>query len=1561
MITTSIQTKDKRFDFPGSGLLVGRDLKLEYSGTQEKPFGADGIFLEKLRDAARKLAAGRIAAANPLGRLDENARLLESHCRNLCRSALAGEGAAVADEWLLDNYYLLQEQIEAVRSDLSQTAFRRFRRFANREGIDLGPIYDLGRELVARLQGRLEPEAMHEFLGAYQSIRPLTQHELGALTNAIRAALVDFVCRVAVKSADSPGNPETSSIPQKNAISPSMIDPPAHVAVKNGILSIFSMESIDWNNFVRKENLTERILMRDPAGVYDHMDRFSRNHYLHLVGNLATRSGTTEERVARIAVELARRSAANGRDSLRGHVGYYLVGKGKTVLEEKIAYRSSWKEKVARAASRHPLSVYIGSIILVAVLGTSSAWSAIGSLEEIQKGGWIAGIMFVALAGLFSQFAVDIVDRLCAILVPPKPAMKMDFESGIPAEHRTLVAVPAMLSSEETVKKLIRQIEVRFAANDDDNLSFALLTDFPDAPQKTLPGEDAILAFARTEMRKLNERHCGHRPSRFFLLHRERKWNPAEGVWMGEERKRGKLANLNQLLLTGDASAFIAPLDGLDRLASVRYVIALDADTRLPRDAGRRLAGCIAHPLNRPLLDRANRRVVEGYAVVQPRIGTALPEANRSLFSRLLASDAGIDPYTSQTSNLYYDAFRQCSYIGKGIYDVRAFEAATADRFPDNRILSHDLIEGCFASCGYASDVELFEGVPFRFLASMNRQHRWIRGDWQIASWMLRKVPSARDVSPNPLSILSRWKIFDNLRRSMLSIFQLIFLSIACLLAPAHTLLWISVAVAIVSGPAIVFSLSGFLRKPKGNPWLLHLKRHFETWRRCLFAEIFSWCVLPFTAYSDFDAVARSLYRVCISRKKLLEWTVSSEVEARCDYGLGKHYRIMWPCALVGLATLAYFAAAHPQMFPYVMPISLAWLAGPAIAWWVSQPASEKPKELTNEEKKFLRRIARRTWHYFEINANGKRHGLPPDNVQQNLGNRIAAVTSPTNIGLGLLSALSALDLGYLNTSSFLNRTGRALESMRRLERYRGHFFNWNDIRDLRPMEPRYVSSIDSGNLWGSLVVLRAGLYELSEEPLVSPRLFAGLQDTLEAVEETIPSASAGGKHGRFGEILAEIRLVFGKTGSAGARQTRQSLGRIEGLAEDLIVCAPPHDAAADRWLKCFRRQCQSNLEELDRLAFWIRFPVAETILTDGDPRLEDLCSAVEEMDAHCTLRSLPESARRVCGIIDRILKPDKIDPNSRGRMGQKKVALLNFVRRAAKKAESAASFQLARISSFAELCGRFCKMDFRFLYHPQRRLLSIGFNASEGRLDEGYYDLLASESRLTSYLAVSHGQLPTEHWFALGRNVCLAGTEPVLLSWAGSMFEYLMPLLFMPSYSGTLLDASFRAAVQEQIRYARKRKIPWGISESSFGRIDEKGVYGYRAFGLSELSMRRDDESRQVVSPYASALALGIAPRESCANLKRLEELGCLGNCGFYDAIDYTGHNSLEENPDPCRIVMAHHSGMILLAITNSLLDHRTMRRFFADPHCESHDLLLQECIPQTIKPHRRQKGFAI
>jgi cellobiose phosphorylase len=1327
------------------------------------------------------------------------------------------------------------------------------------------------------------------------------------------------------------------------------------VTMANTVTSLRELGAFDWPQFVENHSVVEQVLREDPSGFYPTMSFSSRDRYRHVVERIAKRCPRTEAQVARVAVELAQeagpvvRAPADGRSAeVKDHVGYFLVDRGLKLLESSVGYRPTMWQRLTRVAGIVPMSTYLAglavwlAIFLAVVIG--SLYALPGPVH------WWQLLVMVPLLVVFgSQFALAMLNWTITRLTRPEAIDRLDFSEGIPHEHKTLVIVPTMLSSPGSVARLAEALEVRYLGNRDSNLVYGLLTDFPDADSETLPTDQAILDAARREMELLNAKYAGQPGGHFFVFHRPRRYNDRQGTWMGWERKRGKLADLNTLLLTGRTDAFNLIAGDLARLEGVRYVITLDTDTQLPRGVAAELVGCLAHPLNRPQLDPKTGRVIRGYGILQPRVAITVPDANRSRYSRLFAGEPGIDPYTRQVSDVYQDAFGEGSFIGKGIYDVRAFEISLRDRFPDNLVLSHDLIESAFARSGLVSDVEVLEGFPARLLADMSRRHRWVRGDWQIAPWLLPRVPTATGGARNIIHWLAWWKLFDNLRRSFVPIAWLLVFLLGWLIMPQWALFWTVLGVATPLLPTLIGAAPAWIRKAEGVPWGLHLRYQASQLRTHLGQQIVNLAVLPYEVHCLIDAIGRTLYRMYISRRKLLEWTTASEAEQRSSVTVRDHYEVMAANTLTALGLVPILAWIHLPALLMASPVLLLWFLGPAMSLWLSVPRRTRAVRLSRDHKLLLRKVARKTWHFFDRFVNDSTHWLPPDNYQQDPGQIVTRRTSPTNIALGLLSELAAYDCGYQSPLRLADRLQKSMASLAQLERFRGHLYNWYELDHLQVIEPRYISAVDSGNLAGHLITLRGGLVHMHDDDALPKNFAHGLQDTLTVILEL---SETDGK--LLGEDLRRrIRQLRDECSPPceGPAVCLRLLNRTQETIALIREALPTGSTdALVHWTDALADQCHDFQSWFRLIAPWTdlpRPPVDISGLENKQVRtdLERLHTKLSELEHGRRLADVPNEADKVAELARSLAKAAASDAEAASRLSDLAVAL-----------ESTATGirdLLARFRQLAAECREFEFMDFRFLYHKRKELLAIGYDVSERRLDAGTYDLLASEARLASFVAVAQGQLPADHWFALGRLMTTAGGQPTLLSWSGSMFEYMMPPLVMPMHESTLLDQACRTAIRMQIDYAHRRGTPWGISESCYNLRDASSLYQYRAFGVPGLGLKRGLGDDLVVAPYASAMALLSWPYESCRNMQLLDESGYLGDYGFFDAIDYTpSRRGPDRRPAPCKTFMAHHSGMALLAIDAVLNDRPMQRRFVDDPLCQAHEVLLQERLPSAITP---------
>jgi cyclic beta-1,2-glucan synthetase len=1549
-------------------------------------FSADQMEQHGVRLAsAHRLTPGHVPE-QLLSRLAANERVLTETYNRLRAAVTAKQRITPAGEWLLDNFYLIEEQIRTAKRHLPKGYSRQLPSLAEGSSAGLPRVYGIALETIVHGDGRLDPDGLSRFVAAYQTVTPLRLGELWAIPIMLRLALIENLRRVAAGIAAgmtdrdlaigwgakltavarqdpkslilliadmARSNPPMTTpfvselarrlqghgpgpalaltwIEQQLAESGLSIEQLVRagnqqqaadqVSISNSIGSLRLLGTMDWRAFVEAMSVIEKTLRTDPGAAYAAMDFASRDRYRHAVEEVAKASGLSEDAVADRAIALALTGAArNGSHDRTAHVGYYLIDRGRRVLEDATRARLSVTAQLRRAAGRSPLLPYLGTITLLTVLLAgcllAEAWA-----EGVRDWALLPiGMLALVATG---QLAVALVNWLATLLASPRPLPRMDLSAGIPPESRALVVIPTMLTSPHSVESLIEALEVRFLANRDGNLHFGLLTDFRDAAEETLPEDALLLELARERIEALNARYAGGESDVFFLFHRPRRWNPHDRIWMGYERKRGKLADLNRLLRAGNSDGFSLVVGATAALCGVKYVITLDTDTQLPRDAARQLVGTMTHPLHRPVYDPALGRVRAGYGILQPRVSASLPGTSQSRFARLQSGEAGIDPYTRAVSDVYQDAFQEGSFIGKGVYDVDAFQESLKGRFPENRILSHDLLEGCYARSGLLSDVQLYEDYPARYGADVNRRYRWIRGDWQLAGWLLPRVPGpdGRRLK-NPLSALSHWKLLDNLRRSLVPAVLTLLLLLGWTLFSSAAFWTLAVLGILLIQPVLAALLDG-LRKPDDMRPGQHLAGVAHAAGQRFIQMGFGLMTLPHEAFYSLDAILRTLGRVLITHQRLLEWDPSGDQERLSRTDLAASFRAMWFAPVLAAGTAIYLAAANPAALLVAGPILALWLASPVIAWWLSLPLTPRETPATTEQTRFLGRIARKTWAFFDTFVGPEDHWLPPDNYQEYRKAVLAHRTSPTNMGLALLANLSAYDFGYIPAGRLVERTAHTLETMAALERHRGHFYNWYDTQSLQPLPPAYISTVDSGNLAGHLLTLRPGLTALLDRPILEPRWPDGLLDTLGILEQSAGDA-APVTLVQFRKDLDTARASRPATLPAARRQLDRLTRSAEAITDDL-----GHEPGTDAlwWAQALARQCRAARDELSFLAPWT-----------GPPQAPDGLDDLPEVNAIPTLRALAG--------LDVALS---IRLETRATPGQE--AWLADLRRHVGQGSERAQARIADVQRLALQAGEFADMEYGFLYDKGSHLLSIGYNLDEHRRDASYYDLLASEARFCVFVAIAQGQLPQESWFALGRLLTSASGEPILLSWAGSMFEYLMPQLVMPTYEHTLLDQTVRAAVARQIEYGQQRGLPWGISESGYNTVDVHLSYQYRAFGVPGLGLKRGLAEDLVVAPYATALALMVAPDAACQNLQRLAAAGAEGRFGFHEAIDYTpARQRRGESHAVLRSYMAHHQGMSLLALAYRLLDRPMQKRFASDPLFQATLLLLQERIPRA------------
>lgn len=1356
----------------------------------------------------------------------------------------------------------------------------------------------------------------------------------------------------------------------------------AQVTVGNTITSMKLLSTLDWHSFVESVSLTEPILGADPAGAYAQMDFATRDRYRHVIERIALRTRTSESAVARRAVELAQQSAQRDPQTrARLHVGYYLIDDGLAELERELKYRPRISERAQRAVLRHPTLFYLGSFALITALILTLL-----VLNADRLNATPFGLLAVALLALIpaTDLAVSALHWVVTHTFAPRVLPKMSAEAEAPDEACTMIVVPTLLTGEAVVAELIEKLEVHYLANRDPQFYFALLTDFADAAAEEMPNDGALLAAALDGIAQLNKRYADTDAARrFFLFHRRRQWNESEGKWIAWERKRGKLEEFNRLLRGASDTSFVpADLFPTDArlLARVRYVITLDSDTHLPRDAARRLVATIRHPLNQAQFDLQTRRVVRGYGVLQPRVSVTLESSARSAFARILSGNTGIDPYSTAASDVYQDLFAEGSFTGKGLYDVDAFQAALEGRAPDNSLLSHDLFEGLYARAALVTDIELLDDHPAHYDTWAKRQHRWTRGDWQIARWLLPRVPNQAGGSErNTLPLISRWKIFDNLRRSLVAPSLLFWLVGAWTVLPGSPAWWTLFALLVISFPVYAHVTTSLFTHPRGVPWtsyFWHVWGDFGTNTRQVGLTL---AFLPHQAWLMIDAIARVAYRRLITGKHLLEWMTAAQTEQVSRHDRAAFRRLMYPVTLLAALLAILVIILRPQAFLTALPFLTAWAASPLLAWVVSRDLrslKETGQELSSAGRQTLRLVARRTWRFFETFVSADDHWLPPDNFQEDPRPVIAHRTSPTNIGLLLLSTVAARDFGYLGLLETVERLELTFATIRRLERFQGHFFNWYDTRTLVPLVPQYISTVDSGNLAGHLIAVKQTAIELPEQKLFDVRLLDGLADTLALLREEAKRISAIGERTQVvttrqlnKEIEAcgaLIEAMKGAPDDAGAwAQFFARLTARAGEAED-IAHTLEHEQGADAaehfaefhcWIALLLSQTRAARRDFDTLIPWEASLIAHLtpLIEHAAPRLVARWQAMA--DSFNSVPAIGEIAERCAQALVSInsLSAELISTGipERAALAAGFDTLAALIARAA----DAAAELLRRAGALAHACDELIEvMDFRWMFDADRKLFVIGYNVSDGRRDQAFYDLLASESRFTSLVAIAKGDVPQEHWFHLGRQLTqLDGAGRALVSWSATMFEYLMPLLVTRVYAETLLDETCRSVVARQITYGSERGVPWGVSESAYNTRDLNFNYQYGPFGVPGLGLKRGLSEDLVIAPYATVLAAMVDPLAALQNLRRLTQTGALARYGFYEAIDYTPER-LPQNQKQVliRTFMAHHQGMSLVALDNVLHAEVMQQRFHADPLIQAAELLLQERIPQGVSAVR-------
>jgi len=1566
--------------------------------------------------AAQKVTNDPREGYNLSRRLKNNKKIL-SNCYQIIGETVSQKQAITsAAEWLIDNFHIVEGQLRDIGEHLPIGFYKELPKLSEDFLKGYPRVYGLSWAFVAHTDSRFDPELLTQFVRSYQNVQPLTIGELWAIAITLRVILIENLrClsegivsslqarKAADKIADellglSGGVPKKaeaylSSIGSKQLRKPFLVqliqrlryqDPSvtpalqwlneklsamgvtsdeivslehnnqsaANVTVRNIITSMRLISAFDWRAFFDSVSLVDDTFKSN--SVFSTVDFTTKDYYRHNIEELAKGSQYTELDIAKLVISKTKkykseiRSHGKPFDEKKADPGYYLISTGRKILENEIKFKPSFRRRFLNFYISHAKIGYISTILVLTLILV-----AIPLFISFEQNVSFWGLVILAIAGFFpaSDLIVSFLNRFVVIIVGPRYLPRIKLSDGVPTSLSTFVVVPILLLNKETIEEHLDQIEVHYLSNSKGIVHFALLSDWKDSDTETCPEDSALLDMAVQGIEKLNSRHGNlvNGQKRFFLFHRERKWNPSEKKWMGWERKRGKLQEFNWLLRGAtDTTHLLLNNEAIDVPQNIKYVITLDADTRMPMGMVSQLVGTMAHPLNTPRIDSHSLRVVDGYGILQPRIMSSLPSrSNSSIFQRLFSGPCGIDPYTFAVSDVYQDLFEEATYAGKGIYDVDVFEAALNGRTPENALLSHDLFEGIFVRCGFVSDLEFFEDFPSHAEVSASRMDRWTRGDWQLLPWIFGDRGKS-------IPFIGRWKMIDNLRRSLSPPAMIVTLMLGWFLPKAPSVCWTSFVLIALLFPLFLPFVSGFISHAGSRRKLSQLRNSLTYDFLIGFQQtILLLSLLLYQATLMCDAILRTLFRLFISKSNLLKWVTVAQDKTSCNLELSyffKRQSVSVSFALILGVLLLFFKTNNATIL--AAPFVFLWAVSPFISLLVSLPPKADPIEsLTQDEINLFRLIARKTWRFFTTFITEEDNFLPPDNFQEDPVLVIAHRSSPTNFGLYLLSILTAKDFGWIGLGEMVDRLESTLGVLKDLPRYKGHFFNWYETRTKQPLDPQYISSVDSGNLAGHLLVVSEACKESLQSSLPTNSGVEGIQDTLKLLKDSLLNV-----HDKRRSILNNLEHL-----QIAASKLEELLKDFPQKPFEFITRWEEIQTAADTvfdiaktfaqergdvnnsevlfWALQTHSDIKCHIRDYNKIFSWAKFLDKYSVpsdLTDVEKTQVSLLNSPSVLDLSLTdLHSFYKN----------ILKALKTTQKDEAKN------YINNLIHSLEYSLHACESLIQRLVTLSEVTNKlFEEMDFKFLFDSKRNLFFIGFNVSDNSLDPSYYDMLASEARLASFIAIAKGDVPTTHWFSLSRALTPVGNGAALLSWSGSMFEYLMPSLVMYTPRGSLLDRTCRLVVQRQVKYGDECNVPWGISESAYNIRDLTFAYQYSSFGVPGLGLKRGLSQDLVVSPYSTALAAMYSPRVAQENFKRLEAMGLLGSYGFYEALDFT-NTRLPENKKLALIktYMAHHQGMSLVSFANVIFNGIMRHRFHNVSKVRAAELLLQERTPRN------------
>ncbi|KOA20799.1 N,N'-diacetylchitobiose phosphorylase [Clostridium homopropionicum DSM 5847] len=1496
-------------------------------------------------------------------------KILESY-EEIDKAVRNKREVASASEWLLDNLYLIEKEYKHIKYNMPKAYYR------NLPVIDKGilkgypRIYHIAIELVSHTDGKIDEETIERFIYAYQTSSVLTSGELWALPIMLRIALIQNISKISEKivfnlneklKADEISDKfikalETNTMSQliadisgkntdftapfterflkiirengldckeiyrwidekleiKETNSEKMITLEHQLqagyqcSLGNSISSIREVEALNWRESFERLSYVENVLRKDPANIYSEMDFESRDYYRHRLEKLAKAMNKPESFIAKKAVQCAEEAEINEHNEYERHVGYYILDDGIECLKSKSAFKDKGIRSVSNKIKKDAVKYYIGAIVIFtfALIGMFLILSYVNDSERIL---WRYLVAALVLLIPCSEVAISLLNWSINHLNDEAFIPKIEFKEGIGEENKTVVVIPTIVNNVDKVHELINNMEVYYLANADRDLYFALLSDFKDSNEKENDEDKYIVENALEDIRKLNNKYCKNREDIFYFFGRYRQYNEREKKWIGWERKRGKLAEFNSLIRGNPNTSYDVISGYISNFYNVKYVITLDCDTQLPRDSARKLIGAMAHILNKPHIDEDKKMVVRGYGLMQPRISISTLSANKTIFSMVFSGETGIDTYTTAISDVYQDTFGEGIFTGKGIYHVDTFNYMLKDEVPENSILSHDLLEGSYVRTALVTDIEFIDGYPAYYMASIKRLHRWVRGDWQLLPWLKKK---------KSINTLSKWKMIDNLRRSLLAPAIIILIALSFQVLPDGNDKWIVAAILALISP-LIFDVTESVASPIRG---ISMSGKINNNKTAMEQVFLIFCFLPFVAYTMVDAIVRTIYRVYISKKNLLEWQTAADVEARSGTELKDYIAFMWKGSFISIILLFLAFMKSIDAGIIMLPSSVVWFLCPWIACYISMEEKEKGNSLSREQKALIRRIARKTWAYFEDFVNEKNNWLAPDNYQEDPNNGVAHRTSPTNIAMGITSNLVAYDLGYIGIFQNVDRIERILTSVDDLKGYKGHLYNWYNTVTKEPLNPKYVSTVDSGNLAGYLWLLVETLEEYLNNPLINKNFKSGILDTICLAEEEINQKLK--IHNFYSEQIKKINTkkfdIFDS--KTFYEELLNKISEINNKSSEELY-----------WNEKLKISVEKALYELRLICPWI-----DTVLSENAPE-----AVRNKLDNLARKVSVKKSKDEIEQLLLNEASLTKELVNSLKQTVYEITKLINKIDALKEKSNNMV-----------------CNTDFKMLFDKKRGLFSIGYDVERDTLGKSYYDLLASEARQASFVAIAKGDIDAKHWFKLGRSMANIWRNKGLVSWTGTMFEYLMPLLIMKPYPNTLLSETYKSVVEGQKRYGKIRKVPWGISESAYRAFDVSLNYQYKAFGIPGIGLKRGLKNELVVSPYSTILALQVDLTGGLKNIERLIGEGLEGKYGLYEAIDYTKERMQKEKLSSIvKCFMVHHEGMSLMSIDNVLNKNILRERFHRISEVKATELLLQEKVPKVVVYERDQR----